>query len=318
MRIAFTVDSVLRCGGVRVPFEYCRALRALGHDAAIYAKGATDPSVYEWIERYNVPVRQLKELAFGVDVLISVWWPMLDELLEYPAKKRFHLVQGQDILSYPDGHEWAEKNKAAMQRDDYQYIAVSRWAGKSCKSPVVINNGIDTDFWFPTPKAIKPDFRVLVEASTQDDYKGGKTAVAVITALKERYRTVTCTGIGGEKHPVLDSHIAKANDEQMRQAYWDADVLLKTTWFDGFGMPHLEAMACGTPVVSTIAGGNLDFCNHQQNCLLAPVDDVAALTDAVSILLEKSDVRKKLTEGGLTTARTLTWQESARRLLEVL
>lgn len=244
---------------------------------------------------------------------------MMDELKRYPAKKRFHLVQGRDKLSYPEDHEWYTTIDQAMHRDDYEYLAVSEWAGKSCRSPHIVPNGVDRSFWLPVPFAnLFPEFRILIEASSGDKYKGVEEALEAANRLRENHQNVKIWLLGDNfgrvKYPV-DQRLSGDNDTKVKHAYQNATVLVKATWFDGFGLPHLEAMACGLPLVTTRAGGNEMFCQDDKNCLMADPHDVDRITKNLEDLHLSVALRKRLTQGGLLTAREFSWGRSVDRLL---
>ncbi len=94
-----------------------------------------------------------------------------------------------------------------------------------------------------------------------------------------------------------------------------ASGLMFASGYEGFGLPILEAMACGTPVVTAtnsampeVAGGAALLCDH---------DDSEQLKAAMVAVLDDGAVRADLREKGLRRAAALTWEETARRTLAV-
>ena len=67
-------------------------------------------------------------------------------------------------------------------------------------------------------------------------------------------------------------YFERPSDERVNELFNEATVFVQTSIHEGFCLPLLEAMAAGTPVVSTDAHGNRDFCRHEENCLIADAD----------------------------------------------
>jgi glycosyltransferase involved in cell wall biosynthesis len=85
-------------------------------------------------------------------------------------------------------------------------------------------------------------------------------------------------GVGGDcRVEVIDSYL---DDSALAGLYRSADVLLSLHRAEGFGLPMLEAMAMGVPVVATGWSGNLDFMSSQ-NAMLVPAREVPVEDDAV-------------------------------------
>ena len=87
------------------------------------------------------------------------------------------------------------------------------------------------------------------------------------------------------------------------------------SYFEGFGLPPLEAMKCGTPV---IAGNRTSLPEVVGDAgLMVDPFDVEALASAIEQLIDNPDFRLQLSVKGLNRARMFDWRETARRTLEV-
>jgi glycosyltransferase involved in cell wall biosynthesis len=103
--------------------------------------------------------------------------------------------------------------------------------------------------------------------------------------------------------------------EAMRALYALAQVLVFPSWFEGFGLPVLEAMACGTPVVASNTSSVPEVAGNA--ALLFPPHSTDALGVALRRLLSEPELRSLLRERGLLRVKDFSWAESARRHAEV-
>ena len=103
-------------------------------------------------------------------------------------------------------------------------------------------------------------------------------------------------------------------DADLPALYTLADLLAFPSLYEGFGLPPLEAMACGTPVVTSDNSSLPEAVGSA--ALLVNAEDTDGLTEALARVLGDADLRGRLTELGRAQAARFTWPEAARRLLE--
>jgi glycosyltransferase involved in cell wall biosynthesis len=104
-------------------------------------------------------------------------------------------------------------------------------------------------------------------------------------------------------------------DTDLPGLYNLASVFAFPTLYEGFGLPVLEAMACGTPVV---AADNSSLPEAVGDAgLLVPTNDPPALAQALSRLLSESILRDRVVAAGLKQACKFTWAQSAQQLLSI-
>lgn len=97
--------------------------------------------------------------------------------------------------------------------------------------------------------------------------------------------------------------------------YNAADTFAFPSRYEGFGMPVLEAMACGTPTVTSTTSSLPEVAGNA--ALTVPPDDADALTDALRCALENAALRQELRAKGIARAALFTWEEAARRTAAV-
>jgi glycosyltransferase involved in cell wall biosynthesis len=98
--------------------------------------------------------------------------------------------------------------------------------------------------------------------------------------------------------------------DQRRALFEGASVLVIPSWNEGFGLPALEAMALGVPVVTSDRGALPEVAGNAG--LLVPPDDPAALAHAIRRLLTDDALADACVRRGLARVAALSWRESAR------
>jgi glycosyltransferase involved in cell wall biosynthesis len=105
------------------------------------------------------------------------------------------------------------------------------------------------------------------------------------------------------------------SDEDLRALYSSCSLSIYPSLYEGFGLPPLEAMSCGAPVVASRIAVIEETCGAAAR-LFEPTD-VGALTSALAELLSDENARARFTELGLARAAEFTWERTARLTLEV-
>ena len=100
--------------------------------------------------------------------------------------------------------------------------------------------------------------------------------------------------------------------------YSGAAAVAIVSLYEGFGMPALEALACGAPLVAGARGSLPEIVVDEQTGLLADPLDVAAIAAALSRLVNDGSLAQQLRQAGPRRAQAFSWDEAARVTAEVL
>jgi glycosyltransferase involved in cell wall biosynthesis len=104
-------------------------------------------------------------------------------------------------------------------------------------------------------------------------------------------------------------------DEHLVWLYNAAEIFLYPSFYEGFGLPPLEAMACGVPVIAS-NGGALPEVVGSGGVLLPP-DQPAQWAHAILTLLQNESYRKGVHQRALQRAQEFHWEDTARRTWQV-
>jgi glycosyltransferase involved in cell wall biosynthesis len=208
-------------------------------------------------------------------------------------------------------------------------------AGVAPHRTTVVPNGVDERFR-PLPARdrlrLREEFRelgdhIVVSVSTGNPYKNGTGVLRVVAALRRRGLSVGLARVGrdfaaSEARLVEGSSLGEAvrwvgrvSDERLVDLYNAADVLLHPSYWEGFGWPPLEAMACGTPVVASTAPALREVIDEAG--LLADPDDIELLADHVESILVDEAKAVDLRRRGRERAAIFTWGQVAERVAAV-
>jgi len=112
----------------------------------------------------------------------------------------------------------------------------------------------------------------------------------------------------------LDSHVSfLGNRPDASQLMYDFDIFAHPSRWEGFGLVFLEAMAAGVPIIATRTSAIPEIVEDGETGLLVPVDDGDALSDALSLLLTDTPLRKRM---GLAGRRRLEEHFSVQKMVE--
>lgn len=168
--------------------------------------------------------------------------------------------------------------------------------------------------------------RFIMFVSTLEPRKNVPTLLDAYASIAQR--TDAPLIIGGGKGWLYDSIFERVRTlnlgERVRFAgfidgadlplwYAAATVFTLPSLYEGFGMPLLEAMACGTPVVTTSSSSLPEVVGDAG--LIVPPTDAVALGEALLRVLDDAELRVELRTRGLRQARRFSWRETAERTL---
>ena len=178
----------------------------------------------------------------------------------------------------------------------------------------IVPNGVD-EFFSPGDGG-EGDYILFV--GTLEPRKGLSDLIAAWSSLPTRPRLVLC-GAPGWRTRIGVAGVEYAgfvSKERLRELYRGALLFVYPSRYEGFGIPPLEAMACGVPVIATRTGAIEEYAGDA--ALLIDPADRDALRHAMVRLIGDPALRQELRGRGPARASLYRWEESAQTMTELL
>jgi alpha-1,3-rhamnosyl/mannosyltransferase len=182
----------------------------------------------------------------------------------------------------------------------------------------VVHNGVELDVFKPDPSDQGEQPYVAV-VGNQDPRKNISTLLEAFPRFRTRMRPCRLVMVGpGEtpraKPPAVD-FLGYLSESALASLYRRALMVVQPSLYEGFGLPVLEAMACGTPVACAdidvfreVAGEAAAYFNPR---------DAKSIASTMEAIARDDDMRARLSAAGLERARCFSWDASARKLAAV-
>ena len=218
----------------------------------------------------------------------------------------------------------------ALQMPVYR-IANSSWlAGEFRRrfgeSIPFVQNGVDTSRFRPAPKLSPQDGVIrVVTCCRPEKWQGFQDAAPAMHQLLRRYPAKIEWNVYGGSHPELGPENPLApyrfhgalGHEELSRLYAQSDIVLCPSWYESSPLPPMEAMACGTAVITTPYGAE-DFAIDGHNALVVRPRGISEFVAALDALVRLPELRGQLARNGRAMAESHTWERAVKAREDLL
>ena len=152
--------------------------------------------------------------------------------------------------------------------------------------------------------------------------KGMGDAIKAFQIVKEKYPKTILMAFGAYRPqndlPFGTKFFFLPSPQKKRQLYSEADIFLWPSLEEGFGLPPLEAMACGAVVVATDTGVMGEYVKNDENAILVPPGQPEVMAEKILELLEDKEKRKYISSNAPLAVHGLAWEKSNDTLEKIL
>jgi glycosyltransferase involved in cell wall biosynthesis len=344
MRIIYILKHDSLAGGIRVVATYADKLKRRGHTVTVLSTPEKPPSLKQkvkdlmsgkarflpkkkpsYFDGLNVehividkcrPI--VNEDVPDADAVIATWWETAEwvNALKPSKGKKFYFIQGHEVF------EWLPVDRVkATYLMPLKKITISQWLMDVLRNDyeqtdvTLVPNSVDTDFFNSEPRSRQKIPTVGFVYST-DNFKGCDITINALNMVLKKMHGMRILSFGSHREstgfplPRNTEFYYQPAQEKIPGIYASCDFWLFGSRDEGFGLPILEAMACGTPVIANAAGAAPELTSQGGGLLLkekTPDAMATAIIDCFNAPLEKWE---KMSCSARKTAESYTWDHA--------
>jgi len=336
LRITFLVPGRGLVGGIKVMGEYAGRLRARGHDVAVlYRRGARN--FKRWLQRWTsrrtsdaldesgcalTAVREFTaDSVPSADVLITTGLRAVRAASVLPSGKGRLVEIVQGTIHVEEDPAEARKVMALPARR----VAVSDHVAQYLKTrfgvdAAVVPNGVDHSQFYNNERQFRVP-RTVGMIYAAGEMKGTAEAFEAMRRIRDQWPDVRLVMYGAKRPrsaPPRTEMSVRPKTPRLRAIYSGCEIWLAPSRSEGFGLPVVEAMACGVVPVATRAGGHECIIEDEVSGFLVPVADSEAMAKRIALLLEDESILRTMSAAAHQRSLAFDWETSTDRLEELL
>lgn len=328
--VALYSSNIGPWGGVAVLFRLADELQRLGISAAVVHHSTTEHRLRPMTSPLKVrnPSSLVTdwpaEVGWRDGILVGSHWGsgrgVREIVARHPGVIPTSFLQDREDLFEDEAGRPAGMSKYREYLQIGRGVSVAQWIIDSAAAELgldpthyqVIQPGVDCSVFKPAPRTKGGPIRIVAMWRPQTAIRRGIARLrATYEALHARFGGRVSLEVfgwnapsGPGRAPDFVRHHGHLSQLQVAALLAQADIVVEPSDYQGFGLPGLEAMACGAALVSTACRGVDEYVANGENALVVPHD---ALADAVARVVEDDALRERLQEVGPETARRFDW-----------
>ena len=293
------IRKIKPVGGVKICYQHCLALKNAGYKSDVIKLGHYEDCFFN----YDITPIHIDKIGYELET---------NDIVVATEFRPYNGLKFQNATKVLFAQNWLGFSLFLSKKDQllgfsgigYQHIFTCSHFIKNKLTEYdqeiasVITNGIDLNVFKPNIK-LRVKNRIL--AFSRKNHSDLKKIKKLISAQKEKFELV-----------VVDA----LTETELVHEYQKSDIFLATGYPEGFGLPALEAMACGCAVVGFSGGGGLEYMHHNVNSLIADDGDVDGAAKYTAILFTDLTLKERLRKQGIETSINFSLEKMNNSVVE--
>jgi glycosyltransferase involved in cell wall biosynthesis len=246
----------------------------------------------------------------------DVGYIMREERERYPGIEKQESLESVEKGVRRDFEKWLLSDLILVP-SNFVLERVVKLGGKAEKIDIV-PYGIDANWFYhqPIPKKGKILFVGSVGLRKGNHYLAEATNILKKRGVKCEVRVVGPYNQETIQQPEFQgpTYIGQVPRSEVIKEFLEADIFVMPTLSDSFALVHLEAMACGVPVITTPNCGSV--VRDREEGFIVPIRDAPTLADRMEQLLTDDNLRNQMSQKARERAKEFSWDKYLERLLE--
>lgn len=355
MKINILLPTTHVYGGIRSVFEISNVLVEHGNSVTIvvpaiktlpkdmpieaakkvltYPQRKQEHSSVDWFDfkgdivtvPHMIPTKYFADFFVpDADATIATWWKSAYYLNSYPSSKgeKFYFVQHFETHS-------GNANSVVQTYDlPLHQIVTSTWLKEKIgqfdgilQGQVLYGVNFDTFYNHGGDYEVEEPIRVGMMFSERE-WKGNREGFQAFERVDNMTETPLELVLFGRERSTSVPEYAEFHEnpdqDQLRDIYTSMDIFLMPSHHEGFGMPPMEAMACGTACIVTNVGGVPDYTIPGETAIVVEPQNVDELAEALHTLVREKDRIAELSKRGQDHIQQFTWEQCGSTFEEIL
>lgn len=208
---------------------------------------------------------------------------------------------------------------------DFSKKRIIEWSGVNEGKVVVVGNGVSDEFEESGEKHL-PGYPYVLVVGNRKKHKNEYLAIKAFLAsdISADVKLVLTGDESQELRDLLTLEDAgtrvifsgRLSNEKLASMYRGAICLLFPSLYEGFGLPVIEAMACGTPVITSNTTSLYEVAGSAA-CFVEP-ENIASITHGINLVTGSESYRNELTQRGYVNVKNYTWEKTRNSVLIAL